>query len=82
MVPLSVGARQGEPGGGGGGFSGDFERCVKEGSGDGISLHTGPIGGTSSLGTSRDKSGEALEGEHVSLYRGCRRGTWKLGLLH
>ena len=31
------------------------------------------------LGTLRDMSGEALEGERLCLYRGSVRGTWREG---
>jgi hypothetical protein len=69
----------------GGSFTGDFERYVKEGSGHypcslrrGFTRGTGKVGGVYLLGTLREMSGKALEGEQLSLYKGPMR-TWREG---
>jgi hypothetical protein len=56
----------------GGFFSGDAKKHVREGFGRGASLSyggsmTGTWRGVSFLGTLRNTSGKALEGEHLSL---------------
>jgi hypothetical protein len=70
----------------GGSFTGDLERYIKESSGNGTSFsmygfRKGNLegGGVSLLRTVRDMSGKALEGEHLSLYSGSLRGTWREG---
>jgi hypothetical protein len=65
-------------------FTGDFERQVKEGSGDGASLSVRalrgePGRGAPLLGTSKDMLKKALEIKYLSLCRGFVRGTWRGG---
>jgi hypothetical protein len=60
----------------------DFERQVKERSGNGASLSVGalrgePGRGVSLLGTYTDIQKKALEMEHLSLCRGFIRETWR-----